>query len=195
MKLTLHSQSFFSAAILRDLRPDIVLSGKAFAVPGRTRTPLGQRSSQAANSMSSEIQTVDQTAPMCQIETFGSTGGAKALSDEFIGSCSLAMTADGLAMTADGLAMSADGLAMRADGLAMKAGGSAMRADGLAMTSDRVASGLESATAAGRVATRRASADALADVSAGCVRRLAAYVTLFTGGSLLRPGVLANTNR
>jgi hypothetical protein len=128
--------------------------------------------------ISSEIQAVDQTEPMCRIETSGSAGETQALSDEFIESYGfarradglaissdcLAMKPDGLAMSADGLAMRPDGLAMRPDGLAMRPDGSAMRPDGSAMrpdgsaikadgsatTSDRVArSGLESAMAAG----------------------------------------------
>src|ERR1700732_1898578 len=128
MKLALESSSFFSSAIRQDLLPVIVLPGQAFVVCGPARTGRGQPSCQPTNDISSEIQAVGHTEPMCRIETFGSAGGAKALSDEFIESYGFAMSADKSEMSADSSEMSADGCETRADKSETTAYGSETRA-------------------------------------------------------------------
>jgi hypothetical protein len=181
MKLTLQSSSFFSSAIRQDLRPVIVLSGQAFVISGCARTGRGQRSSQPANDISSEIQAVGQTEPVCRIETFGAAGGAQALTDEIIESYGLATRARRSATTARKTATAARNSATTARKTATAARGSATAARNSATTarvSKRAARrpatpARRSATPARRLATAARNSATTARKTATAARKAA----------------------
>jgi hypothetical protein len=154
MKLALHSPSFFASAIRQDLCPEPVPSGRVFVVSGPAGKARGQRPSQTSNSISSEIQAVGQTEPMCRIETFGPAGAAEALSDEVIESYSFATRADKTETTADKSATTADKSATTADKSATTADKTATTADKSATTADKTATTADkSATTAQKAPT------------------------------------------
>jgi hypothetical protein len=121
-----------------------------FVVPAPVCRGSGQRPSQPANSRSSEIQAVDQTAAMCRIETFGSAGGAEALSDEFIRSYGLATRARKTATTARKTAMTARRSATAARKTATAARKTATAARKTAMTARKTATTARKTTTAAR---------------------------------------------